>query len=353
MPTWGLSNCELEAGLDGADLAVIVTAHPSVDHATVVQSAPRIVDFRGVMRHLRRAATGRLSHGRARRRRRRQLQQPRHPASVRGAARGQPGVRVIVVDNASPEPSLDAVASLEVVAVESGRNGGFGFGCNVGAARGDAPYVLFLNPDARLAPEDLSRLVGVLDAEPGVALVGPRLEEEDGTLIRSQRRFQTAGSTWAQALFLHRVIPRAGWANEVVTEPDAYERPAYPDWVSGACMLVRRDALDAIGGFDEGYFLYGEDMDLCRRLGENAGRVRFEPGATAHHEGGRSAPRTSLFAVLAQSRIRFARKHYGRLNAGLQRLGLAAGALTHIVAALPRPAHRRGHIAALRATLSS
>ena len=149
------------------------------------------------------------------------------------------------------------------MAVESGRNGGFGFGCNVGAARGDAPYVLFLNPDARLAPEDLARLVAVLDAEPDVALVGPRLEEEDGTLIRSQRRFQTAGSTWAQALFLHRAIPRAGWANEVVTEPDAYERPAYPDWVSGACMLVRRDALDAIGGFDEGYFLYGEDMDLC------------------------------------------------------------------------------------------
>ncbi len=117
-------------------------------------------------------------------------------------------------------------------------------------------------------------------------------------------------------------------------------------------MLVRREAFDAIGGFDEGFFLYGEDMDLGARLRAAGGQVRYEPGATAHHEGGRSAPRTSLFAVLARSRMRFARKHYGRVNAWLQWLGLAAGALTHVIAALPRPAHRRGHAAALRATLS-
>ena len=93
-------------------------------------------------------------------------------------------------------------------------------------------------------------------------------------------------------------------------------------------------------------------MDLGARLRAGGGLVRYEPGATAHHEGGRSAPRTSLFAVLARSRMRFARKHYGRVSAGLQWLGLAAGALTHVIAALPRPAHRRGHAAALRATLS-
>ncbi len=265
---------------------------------------------------------------------------------------GVPGVSVIVVDNDSPEDSLGVIGDLPLTAIESGRNGGFGFGCNVGAAAGDAPYVLFLNPDARLSPADLGRLVAVLDAERDVALVGPRLFEEDGSLMPSQRRFQTARSTWAQALFLHRVVRRAPWANEIVTEPEAYAQPAYPDWVSGACMLVRREAFDAIDGFDEGFFLYGEDMDLGARLRAAGGLVRYEPGATAHHEGGRSAPRTSLFAVLARSRMRFARKHYGRMSAWLQWLGLAAGAATHVIAALPRPAHRRGHAAALRATLS-
>jgi GT2 family glycosyltransferase len=117
-------------------------------------------------------------------------------------------------------------------------------------------------------------------------------------------------------------------------------------------MLVRREAFEAVGGFDEGFFLYGEDMDICARLRAAGGLIRFEPAATAHHEGGRSAPRTSLFAVLAQSRLRFARKHYGRTNALLQQLGLAVHAVTHVLAALPRPTHRRGHAAALRATLS-
>ena len=111
------------------------------------------------------------------------------------------------------------------------------------------------------------------------------------------------------------------------------------------------DALERLGGFDEGFFLYCEDMDLCARVRAAGHRVRFEPGATARHEGGHSAPRTSLYAVLARSRMRFARIHAGRVSASVQRAGLAVGALTHVVAAAGRPAHRRGHAAALRALL--
>jgi N-acetylglucosaminyl-diphospho-decaprenol L-rhamnosyltransferase len=265
---------------------------------------------------------------------------------------GVPGLSVIVVDNDSPQESLSVVADLPLTAVQSGRNGGFGFGCNLGAAKGEAPFVLFLNPDARIGAGDVERLAAVLEAEPDVMLVGPRVLEDDGSLFPSMRRWQTAGSTWAQAFFLHRFLRRAKWANEIIAEPEAYTRPAYPEWVSGACMLVRREALEAIGGFDEGFFLYGEDMDLGARVWAAGGRVRYEPQATAHHEGGHSAPHTSLFAVLADSRMRFARKHYGRGNALLQRLGLAAGAFTHIFTSVTRPAHRRGHTAALRATLS-
>ena len=232
-------------------------------------------------------------------------------------------------------------------AIQSGRNGGFAFGCNIGMAAGEAPYVLFLNPDARISPEGIAALQAGLESEPDVAIAGPRILEEDGSLVHSMRRFQRVGSTWATALFLHRVI-RAPWANEIIRDPAAYERVAHPEWLSGACMFTRRSALEPLGGFDEGYFLYGEDMDLCARVRGAGHQVRFEPGAVARHEGGQSAPRTSLYAVLAASRTRFARRHYGRVSAAAQRVGLAVGALTHIAAAVRRPAHREGHAKALR-----
>lgn len=262
---------------------------------------------------------------------------------------GVPGVSVIVVDNASPDRSLEAIADLPVQAIDSGRNGGFGFGCNLGMAAGSAPFVLFLNPDARIDAAVVAGLADVLESEPDVAIVGPRLLEDGDRLVPSMRRYQRTGSTWAQALFVHRVVSRAAWANEIVRDPEAYEHDAYPEWLSGACMLGRRAALEAVGGFDERFFLYCEDMDLCRRVRAAGHTVRYEPGVAVHHEGGRSAPRASLYAILAQSRIRFARAHYGRVSAFLQRAGLAANAATHILAAVGRPEHRRGHAAALRA----
>ncbi len=264
-----------------------------------------------------------------------------------------PDVRVTVVDNDSPDGSLDAVAGLPVQAIQSGRNGGFGFGCNVGAAAGSAPLILFVNPDAALTGDALARLIAVIEAEPEVALVGPRLLEETGELMHSMRRYQRTRSMWAQALYLHRLLPRARWANEIETRDEAYDALAHPEWVSGACMLVRRDAFEVVGGFDDGFFLYCEDQDLCRRLRAAGGQIRYEPAAVVSHRGGHSAPRTSLYAVLAQSRIRVARKHNGRVQTALQRAAITTEALTHALAGLRRrPEHSRGHRAALRASLT-
>lgn len=262
-----------------------------------------------------------------------------------------PDVTVTVVDNGSVDGSLESIADLDVRAIESGRNGGFGFGCNLGAAAGSAPLVLFVNPDARIEQDDLDRMVAALDEEPDVALVGPRLLDEEGRLMPSMRRWQRTGSTWATALFLHRVVHHAAWANEIIHEPAAYDGTAYPEWLSGACMLARRDVLETLGGFDEGFFLYCEDMDLCARLHAAGHRVRYEPSAVVRHEGGRSAPRTGLYAILARSRMRYARKHAGPVHAFLQHLGLAVHGVTHVAVAAARPAHRRGHAAALRAVV--
>lgn len=265
---------------------------------------------------------------------------------------GMDHVAVTVVDNDSPEESLGVVADLDVRAVQSGRNGGFSFGCNVGAAQGQAPYILLVNPDAVLAQEDLDRMVAVLDAEPGVALVGPKLIDGDGTLMPSIRRFPRVLSTWAQALFLHRLLPRARWTDEINRRFEEYDRVAYPEWVSGACMLLRRSVLAEIGGMDEGFFLYCEDTDLCARIRARGYAIRYEPTAVAHHQGGASAPRAGLFPVLAVSRARYAAKHAAPWAAGAQRLGIAAGHLTHAAINVAQPAKRRGHMAALRAVLT-
>jgi N-acetylglucosaminyl-diphospho-decaprenol L-rhamnosyltransferase len=262
-----------------------------------------------------------------------------------------PGVRPIVVDNASPEESLSVLDGLDVTTMQLDRNDGFAAGCNAGWRAGLGEYVLFLNPDARIDPASLEQLACVLDSEPGVAIVAPRILEPDGSLDFSQRRFPRLRSTYAHAFFLHRLFRGAPWTSELVEDTRAYDRPGSPEWASGACLLVRRSLLEELGGWDEGFFMYCEDKDLCRRARDAGHDVRFAPAAAVRHEGGASAPRSSLAPTLAESRVRYARKHEPRLRAELERAGVALTALTHMVAGRGGRAGRAGHARALRAAL--
>jgi GT2 family glycosyltransferase len=261
-------------------------------------------------------------------------------------------VHVTVVDNASPDHGLQTVADLPVELIRAPRNGGFSYGCNLGAARAQAPFLLFLNPDARIGRGALRALRENLLAHPDAALAGPRILEPGGRLAWSQRRFPRHRSTYAQALFLHRLWPLATWSDELIRDPAAYARPGTPDWVSGACMLVRRNAFEAVGGFDEDFFLYCEDTDLCRRLRDAGHTVRFEPSAEARHVGGASSGSGETQAMAARSRVLYARKHLSRAAARTEAIGVALSEATHAAAALPRPASRRGHVAGLRAALA-
>jgi N-acetylglucosaminyl-diphospho-decaprenol L-rhamnosyltransferase len=263
-----------------------------------------------------------------------------------------PGVRVTVVDNASPDDSVETVADLPVDLVRSPRNGGFSYGCNLGAARGSAPYVLFLNPDARMGAEALAGMLRVIRAEPETALVGPRIVDDSGELAWSLRRFPRHRSTFAQALFAHRLLPRQAWTDELIRDAAAYEERWSPEWVSGACMLVRRDAFERIGGFDERFFLYCEDTDLCRRLWAAGHVVRFEPAAEVWHVGGASSEPGETQAVAARSRVLYARKHMGRARAVLEATGVALGEATRAVAKVRRSGSRRSHVRALKAALA-
>ena len=263
---------------------------------------------------------------------------------------GLDGVRVIVADNASPSGGLETVADLPVTLIQNERNGGFSYGCNRGWRAGAAPYVLFLNPDAHIDEASLKALVAVFESDRRVGIAGPRIVNEDGSLALSQRRFPRLASTYGRAFFLNRVFPRAEWSSELVREPAAYEAPGRPDWVSGACLMVRRSLLEQLGGLDEGFFLYCEDKDLCRRVRDAGYEVAFEPAAVAGHTEGGSAPRPGLLPVLTESRMRYARKHGGPAAGALERVGSALVALTHMVVTRGGRARRAGYLASLMAT---
>ncbi len=260
-----------------------------------------------------------------------------------------PGANVIVVDNASSDRTLEKASSFPVRVEALQANKGFAYANNVGAALGSAPFVLFLNPDATIDQPSLERLMDTLAAEPRAALAAPRIVNLDGSLALSLRRFPRVRSTYAQALFLHRLFAKSSWSDEVVRGYSAYDTPGSPEWVSGACMLVRRAILEQVGGWDSGFFLYCEDIDLCRRLRAAGFDIRFVPDATVVHEGGASGPRESTIPILAASRVRYARKHQKEPLATLERFGVALSALTHSVCSRGGTAVRVAHLRSLGA----
>lgn len=262
---------------------------------------------------------------------------------------GVPGVQVVVVDNASSDGSVEVVRNLPVATIQLPTNRGFAAGVNAGWRTGSAPYVLLLNPDARIEGDALDALAQRLESDGATGAVAPRILTGDGLLDFSQRRFPRLRSTFARALYLHRVFPYAAWTDELVRDESAYSTPGTPEWVSGACMLLRREALAAVDGLDEGFFMYSEDTDLCRRLRLAGWEIAFEPAAVVQHVGGASRPRAELLPALAASRVRYAQKHHGRLVESLERLGLALEALTHSVGSRGGLAVRAGHVRSLLA----
>lgn len=259
-------------------------------------------------------------------------------------------VRLIVVDNNSADSSLATIADLEPSIILLKENRGFAFGCNRGAEAGSAPFVLFLNPDASIQPKALELLVESIEQASMIGAVTPLIREESGVAEFSLRRFPRLRSSFARALFLHRILPRLQWADELVRDPTAYESRGTIEWASGACMLVRRTAFNKIGGFDERFFMYCEDTDLCLRLQQAGYSIVFEPSSVVIHTGAVSAPRASMIPTLAHSRIRFARKHHSALWTLLERLGLLLEAITRAFGG--RRGLRLGHLRSIRTILS-
>jgi N-acetylglucosaminyl-diphospho-decaprenol L-rhamnosyltransferase len=198
---------------------------------------------------------------------------------------------VVVVDNASADDSVGVVRAEDpaVTVIQTGANLGFGSAANRGVAATAGDYVLVLNPDTVVEPGTVKALSDDLDRDPGMAVVGPRIENLDGTLYPSVRRFPDLAVAFGHA-FLGLVWPRNRFTRRYRMLDWDHDQPAADvDWVGGACVLVRRTAFEMVGGFDEAYFMYVEDVDLCWRLGQAGWRVGYEPaGRVVHALGGSS-----------------------------------------------------------------
>jgi len=259
---------------------------------------------------------------------------------------------VIVVDNASVDGSRESIADLRVEILAELRNHGFSRACNKGWKQGRAPFVLFVNPDTRIDSSAVEALVRVLEGETTVGVAGPRILDEEGGLMLSQFRFPRIRSTLSEALYLYRLFPRRAWATETVAESSAYVRAQDVEWLSGACLLVRREILNVTGGFDERFFMYSEDTELCLAVRALGLRVRFEPSAVIVHVGGGSATRSSLLPVRTRSRLAYVTKNCSRYQALAHRFGFAVEAVSHACLTRGGWAARRGYLSSLRVPVS-
>ncbi len=189
---------------------------------------------------------------------------------------------VVVVDNASPEGPPKVPEGLRLI--DSGGNLGYGKGANLGASGADGDVVVVANPDVQWAPGALDELVAALDRWPRAGCVGPAIRTVDGQLYPSARAFPSIGRGIGHAL-LGPFWPSNPWTRSYRAEVGSPVEGA-TGWLSGSLMVLRREAFEQVGGFDPKYFMYCEDMDLCRRLAEAGWQNVYVPSAVITHVGG-------------------------------------------------------------------
>ena len=255
------------------------------------------------------------------------------------AADRAPGDGILVVDNGSPDSS-GAVAARHPSApsiIRSDRNLGFGGGCNLAISASTADLVFLVNPDARLRPGATDGLVAALGAEPMVVAAGPRIEGPGGETGAAAAGFEPSiRSALGHFLLLARV-PLLGALVPPLQLP-AGRSAQRVDWVSGAALLARRDAIAGVGGFDERLFLYMEDVDLCRRLREAGGVIRYEPAAVADHALGGSQGTDQARRWIDAFGVYVARRHggpYARAVSAVATLGLGLRAVALVLRGSP------------------
>jgi N-acetylglucosaminyl-diphospho-decaprenol L-rhamnosyltransferase len=221
--------------------------------------------------------------------------------------------QIVVVDNASTDGSDVRLAQRygDVPLIRNERNTGFAAAANQGVRATDAPFVLLLNPDAVLQPGALDALQAALDAKPRAGAVGALVRNPDGTIQPTRRRFPSIWQSIQHGL-LGIFRPDNPGTRAYTLDDALLTELSRVDWVAGPAMAVRREAFEDVGGFDEAFFFFVEDVDLCKRMSTSGWQVWFEPGAEVTHRwGGSWTQRPIRFLWVHQWNLfRYVRKHY-------------------------------------------
>ena len=225
------------------------------------------------------------------------------------------GHETIVVDHGSTDGSRELVRERfpEARLVEQ-ENLGMGAGNNAGMRVARGRYFFLLNPDAWVTGDAIEQLVAFADEHPDAAVVGPRLLNPDGSLQRSVRGFPTVWRLATEYLFIRKLAPRSQLLNPLYAGGFDHDEAREVDWVVGAALLVRREAADAVGLFDEDFFMFSEETDWMFRFRQAGWNVWFDPGAEVVHVGGASHG-GRMYVENLRGHLRFLAKHRGAREA--------------------------------------
>jgi GT2 family glycosyltransferase len=273
------------------------------------------------------------------------------PPGAQGSARAgdvdRPAIEVLVVDNASHDGSADLVRERFpwVRLIANDANLGFAAGCNQAIRAAGGRFVLLLNPDAAVETAALAVLLSFMEAHPEAGAAGPMIVDAGGALQASCSPAPTLRRELWRLFHLDAIRPYAVYRMQAW----ATDRPREVDVAQGACLILRRTALDRVGLLDERFFIYSEEVDLCWRMRRQGWRVYWVPGARVMHLGGQSTRQVAaaMFLRLYQGKILYFRKHGGAPSARLYKLILSAAALGRLavspLAWLESPPRRARH----------
>jgi hypothetical protein len=238
---------------------------------------------------------------------------------------GELAIEVIVVDSASIDgsPAMVTAEFPWVTVLACAENVGFPRGNNMGIAKAHGRYILLLNPDTVVHGNALAAMTHYLDNHPDAGVVGAQLLNEDGSVQSSRRRFPTLTTAFFESTWLQPWAPRRLLEHYYVLDvPD--NQTADVDWLMGACLMTRREVVEQVGGLDEAYFMYSEELDWCRRIKDAGWRVVYLPEAQVTHYQGKSSEQVVVqrHIYFNQAKLRYFRKYHGRLPTTLLRLFL-------------------------------
>lgn len=222
---------------------------------------------------------------------------------------------IFVIDNGSTDGADAVQAEFPEVRITFRKyNSGFAGAVNLGIRQGEAPWILILNPDTLILDGFFDNIFKYLKNNPGVAVLGPKILDQNRNVQGSARTFPTpATALFGRNSILTRMLPRNRMTRKnILTSGAGADRPVFVDWVSGACMLVRREAAAAVGGLDDQFFMYWEDADWCKRMKNYGWQIIYYPKAAIVHFVGGSSEKNIIRSVVEfhKSAFRLFNKHY-------------------------------------------